>query len=213
MATSANLTAQRRDTVGKGAARVMRRDGQVPAVIYGHAREAMSIAVPARELQRLLERISAENTVVELAIDGKPSRTLIREIQRHPFKRTILHVDFQELVAGETVTVDIPLTIVGIPREVRTGGAIMDQTLRDLSIEVDPAQMPNHIDVDVSELTIGHSIHVRDLKLPAGVKVLVDPDATIVIVQQSRAGIEAVAADASGAEPEVITAKKPADDK
>ena len=99
MAT-ASLTATPRADTGKGAARTLRRSGQVPGVIYGHGREPQSLALPARELDRLLDRISFESTVVELALDGKTARTLIREIQRHPFKRQILHLDFQELVAG-----------------------------------------------------------------------------------------------------------------
>jgi large subunit ribosomal protein L25 len=215
---SATLSATPRSDKGKGVARTLRRNGQVPAVIYGHSREAQSLAVPARELDRLLQHISAESTVVELSIDGRTSRTLIREIQRHPFKRMILHVDFQELVAGETVTVRIPLILVGVPAEVRSGGAIMDQTMRELEIEVDPVNMPNHIDVDVSELTIGHSIHVRDLKLPAGVTALVDEDASVVVIQAARAVTEEVVAvedpdAAAAAEPEVIRAKKEEDEE
>ena len=104
MAT-APLSGSVRDNTGKGAARSVRRDGQVPAVIYGHGRDPQSLAINTRELEKLLEHISAENTVIDLSFDGKSSRTLIREIQRHPFKRQILHVDFQELVAGEKVIV------------------------------------------------------------------------------------------------------------
>jgi large subunit ribosomal protein L25 len=179
---SATLTATPRQETGKGAARTLRRNGQVPAVIYGHAREPQALAIPSRELERLLGRISAENTVVELTLDGRTARTLIREIQRHPFKRDVLHVDFQELVAGEKVTVNVPLVLVGTPEGVRTGGGILDQVLRELSIEVDPANMPNHIDVDVSQLTIGHSLHVSDITIPAGVTVLDDEDATVATV-------------------------------
>jgi large subunit ribosomal protein L25 len=215
---SATLSATPRSDSGKGAARTLRRNGQIPAIIYGHSREPQSLAVPARELDRLLQHISAEATVVELAIDGRTSRTLIREIQRHPFKRQILHVDLQELVAGETVVVRIPLVLVGMPAEVRAGAGVMDQTLRELEIEVDPVNMPNHIDVDVSELTIGHSIHVRDLKLPVGVTALVDEDASVVVIQAARAVTEETVAvpdpdaAAAAAEPEVIRAKKDEDD-
>ena len=217
---SATLTATPRAETGKGVARTLRRNGEIPAVIYGHSRDPQSLAVPARELDRLLSQISAESTVVELSFDGKTSRTLIREIQRHPFKRQILHVDFQELVAGETVVVRIPLVLVGTPAEVRSGAGVMDQTLRELEIEVDPANMPNHIDVDVNELTIGHSLHVRDLKLPAGVKVLVDEDASVVAIHAARAVTEETVAvadvdaeAAAAAEPEVIRAKKAEDEE
>jgi large subunit ribosomal protein L25 len=208
-----NLSASARTESGKGAARSLRRSGQIPAIIYGHAREPQSLALNERDLDRLLQGISAESTVIELAVDGgRATKTLIREIQRHPFKRQILHVDFQELVAGEKVTVSIPLVLVGTPEAVRTGGAIVDQTMRELEIEVDPSNIPNHIDVDVSALEIGDSIHVSDLKLPEGVEVQDDPETTICVVSVPRAISETPAAGteaiAEAPEPEVIGAKK-----
>ena len=207
---SAQLAASIRSGTGKGAARSLRRAGHVPGVVYGHARQAQSLAVSARDFARLLEHISAENTVVELTLDGRTVRTLIREIQRHPVKqREILHVDFQELVAGEKVVVRIPLILVGTPEGVRVGGGILDQTLRDVEIEVDPANIPNHIDVNVDTLTIGDSIHLRDVTLPPGVELLTDIDATVCVCEAPRAVIEAVAAPTEAAtepaaEPEVI---------
>jgi large subunit ribosomal protein L25 len=211
---SAQLAALTRTEVGKGAARSLRRSGRVPGVIYGHAREPQSLTVDTRELDRLLEHISAENTVVELLIGGRTSRTLIREIQRHPFRRQVLHVDFQELVAGEKVTVRIPIVLTGSAVGVRVDGGVLDQTLRELEIEVDPANMPNHIDVDISNMVIGDSIHVRDLALPLGVETLTDRDTTVCVCAAPRAVIEEVAAPAAeaavepAAEPEVIRKAK-----
>ena len=209
---NASLTATARATSGKGAARSLRREGSVPAVIYGHAREAQSLAVPSRDLEKLLGSIAAGSTVVELTIDGKTSRTLIREIQRHPFKRHVLHVDFQELVAGEKITVMIPLVLHGVPEGVRLGGGILEQMMREIEVEVDPANIPNHIDVDVSHLVVGHSIHVGELNIPAGVTVLADEEAPVALVQISRAAIEAEPAaaeeGATPAEPELIRQKK-----
>jgi large subunit ribosomal protein L25 len=214
MAT-AQLTATPRTGTGKGVARKMRAAGQIPGIIYGHAREPQALAINTRDFEKLLEHISAESTVIELAVGGKTSRTLIREIQRHPFKREYLHVDFQELVAGETVFVRIPIVLVGIPEGVRLEGGVMDQTLRDLEIEVDPVNMPNHIDVNVENMKIGESVHVSDLTLPAGVTAITEGDTTIVVVSAPRAVIEEAAAPAAegaevapAAEPEVIRAKK-----
>ena len=210
---SAQLAALTRTEVGKGAARSLRRGGRVPGVIYGHAREPQALTIDTRELDRLLEHISAENTVVELLIGGRTSRTLIREIQRHPFRRQVLHVDFQELVAGEKVTVRIPIVLAGSAVGVRVDGGVLDQTLRELEIEVDPANMPNHIDVDISNMVIGDSIHVRDLVLPPGVETLTDRDTTVCVCAAPRAVIEEVAAPAAeavepAAEPEVIRKAK-----
>ena len=215
MAT-AQISATARSTSGKGAARSLRRSGEVPGVIYGHSREAQSLAINTRDLEKVLSKISFENTVVELSLEGKTTRTLIREIQRHPFKKQILHIDFQELIAGELITVSIPLVLVGTPEGVRLGGGILDQVLRDIEIEVDPASIPNHINVDVSSLIIGHSIHVRDLNIPAGVKVMTDEELTVCVVAVPRAAIEAAAAPEAAedatTEPELIRKAKEEDE-
>lgn len=214
--STATLSATLRSDSGKGAARALRRAGSIPAVIYGHKRQPMSLSVSTRDLERLLERVSAESTVVELSIDGTVSRTIIREIQKHPFKKQLVHVDFQELVAGEMITVSIPLVIVGVSVGVRSFGGILDQTMRDLEVSVDPSNIPNHIDLDVSALGLGDSIHVRDIKLPAGVTVLTDSDASVLVIAAPRVSAADAAADAAAAataEPEVLRAKKLADDK
>src|SRR5215469_11510136 len=212
MAT-AHLGATPRAERGKGAARALRRAGRVPGVVYGHAREPQPLTIDTRELDRLLEQISAENTVVELDLGGHTSRTLIREIQRHPFRRQVLHIDFQELVAGEKVTVRVPIVLTGSPVGVRVDGGVLDQTLRDLEIEVDPVNMPNHIELDVTNLAIGASLHVSDLALPPGVEAINEPDTTICVCAAPRAVIEetpAAAAEAvePAAEPEVIRKAK-----
>lgn len=209
MAT-ASLSATRRTGTGKGVARSLRREGQIPGVIYGHQREPQALAVAARDLEKLLERISADNTVIDLAIEGGNARALIREIQRHPFKRQILHVDFQEIVAGEKMTVRVPIRLVGTPVGVRLGGGIIDHTLRELTISVDPANIPNHVDVDVNDLELGGSVHVSQVQVPAGVTVLDEPGAAVVVIATPRAAVEAVATEAPApGEPEVIRAKKP----
>lgn len=181
MAT-AQLSATARTGRGKGAARSLRRDGRLPAVIYGHSREPLSLSVPGREFERLLERVAAENTVIELSIDGSMSRTLIREIQRHPISRSVLHVDFQELVAGERVIVRIPIVLQGIPEGVRSSGGIMSQIMQELECRVDPLNMPSRIEVDVTDVSIGHSIHVSEITIPEGVEVLDEPESTICVV-------------------------------
>ena len=180
MAT-ANLVAKPRTERGTGVARKLRQSGQVPAIVYGHGREPQSLAIDTRELERLLDRVAAASTVIELAIDGRSARTLIREIQRHPVKRNVLHLDFQELVAGEKVTVSVPLRFTGVADGVRNGGGILEETMHQVRLRLDPASIPDHIDVDVTPLTIGHSIHISELKLPEGVTVLDDPSATICV--------------------------------
>jgi large subunit ribosomal protein L25 len=203
---SAELSATPRDTTGKGGARTLRRDGKVPAIIYGHHREPQSLAVDAIDLQRLLDRVTA-STVINLTISGDARRTLIREIQRHPFKRHVLHVDFQELVAGEKVTVDVPLIYHGTPEGVRSGG-MLDQVMHELTLRADPSNIPDHIDVDVSGLVIGKPLHVSDLTLPAGVEVLAEDTATVAVVSAPRTATEEVATPEAIAEPELIRKAK-----
>jgi large subunit ribosomal protein L25 len=210
MAT-AQLNATLRTGSGKGPARSLRSAGQIPGVVYGHAREPQALTLDTREFEKLLSHIAAESTVIELSLDGQTTKTLIREIQRHPFKRQILHVDFQELVAGEKVQVNIPIVLLGTPEGVRASGGVMDQTLRELSIRVDPGSIPDHIEVDVSGVLIGHSIHVSELKLPEGVEVLNDPEAPVCVVAAPRAVVEEAAAAEpveGAAEPEVISKGK-----
>jgi len=210
MAT-AQLSASPRTTVGKGAARTLRSAGQIPAVIYGHAREPLSLAIPAREVEKLLERVSAESTVIELTLASGVARTLIREVQRHPFKKQILHIDFQELVAGEKVSVNVPIVLVGTPDGVRLSGGILSQVMSELAIRVDPVNIPRRIEADVTHVVIGHSLHVSDLKVPEGVEILDELDATIAVVSAPKVEAEptpAPEAAEAGAEPELIRKTK-----
>ena len=216
-----SLSANSRDSKGKGAARTLRSQGQIPAVIYGHGRDPQPLALNARDLDKLLSHIQAESTVIEVTVGGHTAKTLIREIQRHPIKRQILHVDFQALVAGEKVTVSIPIVLQGIPEGVRLEGGVLDQTLREIEIEVDPSNIPDHIEYDVTNMVIGDSVHVSDLKVPEGVEVQDDPETSVAVLAAPRAVIEetpAVAEAVEGeegavAEPEVIGRGKEDDEE
>lgn len=214
MAT-ANLSAKTRSTTGKGVARKLRAAGSVPAVIYGHAREPLALELNAHELTLLLEKVPYQSTVIELALGTGTARTLIREIQRHPYKKQILHVDFQELVAGEKVSVKVPLHFVGTPDGVRHGGGILDQIMHELEISVDPVNIPSHINVDVTPLGIGKSIHAGEIVLPEGVELLSDADATVCVCAAPKVEAEAapVAEAAAPAEPELIRKPKAGDEE
>ena len=213
---SAQLSATPRDGTGKGVARSLRASGRIPGIIYGHGREPQALAIDNRELEKLLSKISAESTVIELTLEGKSAQTLIREIQRHPFKRQILHVDFQELVAGEKIIVRLPIVLSGVPDGVRQDGGVLDQTLRELEVEVDPANIPSHIEIDVTPLKIGDSIHVRDVKLPEGVEVITELDSSVCVVSAPRAVVEETVVTEEAAttlEPEVIRKAKTDEDE
>jgi len=205
------LTAFNRDATGKGVARKLRAAGRTPAVVYGHGIEPRALAIDTHEFELLLEKVSYRTTVFELMVDGKKSNALIREIQRHPFKKEVLHVDFQELVAGEKVSVKVPLAYVGAAIGAKEGGLI-DQIMHELNIRVDPMAIPAKIEVDITSLSIGKSIHVAEVAVPAGVEVLDDEDATICICaapkEEKVEEPTELAAATAVAEPEVLSKGK-----
>ena len=206
MAQTVNLAASPRQKTGKGAARQARFAKQVPAVIYGHGRPAQSLIVDALLLEQALSGIDPESTLIELTVDGKKTRALIREIQRHPVRPDIIHVDFYEIHSGEKITLKVPVHLVGAPDGVRNGGGVLDQVTREVEIEVMPEHIPDRVELDVTALKIGDSLHVRDLTI-ANARILTEADLTIATVVPPRA--EEVAAPtpeaaAEAAEPELI---------
>jgi large subunit ribosomal protein L25 len=210
MAT-AHLSASLRSDTGKGTARALRRGGQIPGIVYGHARDPQALSLSARDFERLLGTVNTETTVIDLSLGGATTKTLIREIQRHPLSRSVIHIDFQELVAGEKVTVNVPIVLTGTPAGVRLAGGIMTQVLFELQVRVDPANIPSRIQADVTELAIGHSLHVNDLSVPADVEVLDGAEETVVTVAAPKAEVEptpAVEGEAAAAEPELIRKPK-----
>lgn len=206
MAQTVSLAATPRDKTGKGAARQARFAKQVPAVIYGHGRPTQSLMVDGLALEKALTGIEPESTLIELTVEGKKLRALIREIQRHPLRPDIIHVDFYEIHAHEKITLEVPVHLVGAPDGVRNAGGVLDQVIREVEIEVLPEHIPDRVELDVTALKIGDSLHVRDLSIPNAV-ILTGADLTIATVVPPRA--EEVAAPAAEAvaevaEPELI---------
>jgi len=205
MAQMVALTANPRTANGKGAARQVRFQKQVPAVIYGHGRDTQSLQIDALALEKALSGIEPSATVIQLTVDGKAVKTLIREIQRHPIRPDIIHVDFYEIHADEKVTLKVPVHLVGTPDGVRNAGGVLDQVTREVEIEVLPENIPNRVELDVSALKIGDSLHVTHLKIEHAV-ILTLADLTIATVVPPRAEeVVAPAAEATEvAEPELI---------
>jgi len=206
MAQVVSLSASPRVTTGKGPARQARFRGQVPAVLYGRGRPTQALAVESQALEKALAGIEPESTIIELAVDGKKTQALIREIQRHPIRPDIIHVDFYEIHAQQKVTLKVPVHLVGAPDGVRNGGGVLDQVTREVEIEVLPVDIPDRVELDVTALKIGDSLHVRDLAIPKAT-ILTQNDLTIATVVPPRA--EEVAtptpeAAVEVAEPELI---------
>jgi large subunit ribosomal protein L25 len=211
MAESLVLVAEARAGRGKQAARRLRRTGKVPAVVYGHKEETLSVALPLEEVEKAIRR---GVRVVDLKAGGKEEKALIRDVQWDHLGKDLLHVDFARVAADERIVLTVPIELRGTAPGVTAGG-VLDQPMHTLSIECLAISIPDTIRVNIGEMQIGNAIHVRDLVLPAGVKAMSDPEAIVVQVKQPVAEEEApVAAEAAeAAEPEVIGAKEKAEEE
>jgi large subunit ribosomal protein L25 len=173
-------------------------------VLYGHGVDPQSLAVDSRELRGALRSDAGLNALISLKVDGANHLAMARQLQRHPVRGTVDHVDFVIVRRDEVVAVEVPVHLVGEALEVHRNDGLVEQQLFSLVINATPSNIPSTIDVDVSELTIGDAIRVSDLKLPSGVTTDIDPEEPIVAGQSSRvaADIEAAEAEAVEAAPE-----------
>jgi large subunit ribosomal protein L25 len=182
MTMYATLQAEKREATGKGAARKIRAAGRVPAVVYGQGGEAVAVTLDGHEALRLFQTISVENTLVDLSLDGESIQTLVREVQVHPLRPGLLHVDFYRVQKGVKLEVEIPIHLHGTPAGVKSQGGVLQQVIHDLLVLTLPSLIPESFEVDVSGLELGDSIHVADLDLPEGVEVQLEGDRTVCSV-------------------------------
>ena len=203
------LNVQPRTERGKNDMRKLRTRGQVPAVVYGHGDETRTLSISAHDLEKLLGSISVENTIIDLVLEGGATiPALIREVQYHPARKLVLHVDFLVIHAGQKIHLEVPIRLHGSPIGVRDNGGILQEVLRDLHVECLPGDIPEAIDLDIDNLDIGDVIHVRDVSAP-NVRILNDPDIVLVTVVAPTVAelpedLEAEEGAAEEGEPEVI---------
>jgi large subunit ribosomal protein L25 len=205
-----SLKGQRREGLGKGGARKARAAGQIPGVLYGHGEDPVPVAVGTRDFQLALHHHEGGNAIVNLALAGGEHTALIRDVQYDPINHAILHLDFQRISLTEEVEVSVAVHLIGTPVGVKDGGGILEHIVREVECRVLPTAIPGSIDVDVTALNIGDSVHASDLK-HAGVTILTDPEATIATVVPPTVMEEAPAAGEApvgAAEPEVIAKGK-----
>ena len=209
MAKQVKLTAERRTALGRSAVRKLKARGVVPAVIYGANDKPEALQVSRRDVNAMLSHASGENILVEVHVDGQSRLALVQEVQHAPLGNDILHVDFHAVSVDEKIQAEVPLSPIGIATGVKNMGGLLEQNLRSLAIECLPRDLPDLISVDVTDLNIGDSIHVRELKLPEGVSTRVQPDLTAFSVLAPTVEEEPAAAAAEAAAgPEVIREKK-----
>jgi len=192
------LNVESRQGGGKSVAGRLRRDGKIPAVIYGHT-SPTAIAVDAREFRNAFKRITG-NTIVELHMPGGVHEVLVKDYQRDNLTGQILHVDFYEFEKGKALRTRVPIRLTGNPVGVKEGG-ILESQLRELDLECLPKDLPEEIVLDISELGLDRALHVRDLTLPPGVKVLLASDQVVCLVAHRKAEEEVAPAAVEGEVP------------
>ncbi len=183
------LVAEQRPEKGSRPSGRLRRAGKVPAVVYGLGIDTLMVTVPARDLGHILAGESGANTLISLQVDGDDVLTLARQIQRHPTRGELMHVDFIRIRRDVAVSAEIPVHLVGEATGVRDGG-LMEQLIFNLTIEAMPGNIPVSLEVDVSALAIGDQIHVRDVPLGEGVATQVEDDAVVAQVAAPRVATE-----------------------
>ena len=205
------LEATPRTDTGKGVARKLRAGGRVPGVYYGRGEDSIALTVALKDLHSVLDSADGSNVTVDLKLQGggaKDMKALIREIQRDPVAGVILHLDLQHISLTERITVEVPIVLIGVPTGVKDGGGILEHLLREVEVECLPTDIPAKLEIDVSNLAIGDSLHVSDLKVERA-EILTEADRAIAAVVPPTI-LEEVAPTEEGAaaEPEVIGAKK-----
>jgi large subunit ribosomal protein L25 len=203
-----SLSAQERAATGKGGAKRTRRDGLVPAVVYGRGRTPRPVALGRKELVSALHT-AGRNALIDLRIghgDAQTEVAMIEEIQRDHIKREILHVDLHLISMTEALEVSVPVALTGTPEGVASGGGILEQPLREVEVRCLPTQIPDRLTLDVSGLRVGASLHVSDLPVAEGIEILTPPQEVLAAVVAPAAEEEVAAAPEAeaAAEPEVV---------
>lgn len=209
MAIEISLQAELRQAAGKGPARRLRRAGKVPATLYGEHKPAVSLAVDPKQLAAILRSESGQNTIFELRMDGEKTAAMVVDWQREPVRGALIHVDLKRIAMDRRLRVRVPVQSQGEAVGVKLQGGILELVTREIELECLPTEIPEHIVVDVSNLSLGQNLRVGDLQLSAGLKTITDPDRVIAHVVAVKEEVVAPAAapeaaEAAPAEPEVI---------
>lgn len=185
---------------GSSASRRLRAAGKIPAVVYGHGTDPISVSVDARELRNALNTEAGVNALLTLKVAGDNHLTMARVLQRHPVRHTVTHVDFQIVRRDEVISADVPFHLVGEARDLSNQDGVVDQQMFSLTVNATPGNVPQSIEIDITSLAIGDAIRVGDLKLPTGVTTDVDPEDPIVVAQGAMSVEDLEAAEAEAVE-------------
>jgi large subunit ribosomal protein L25 len=185
------LTAETGRTTGTRPSRRMRAEGRVPGVVYGSGKDADSVTFDRGALRTALNTDAGRNALVRIELNGESFLTLVREIQRHPIRRDVTHIDFLKVDSSKPVELDVPIHLVGEAKKVTVMGGMTEQRLNTLRVRVRPDQIPNAIEADISNMRLDRSLLVKDLELPEGTLCLTKPQQAVVTAELTRAAIVA----------------------
>jgi large subunit ribosomal protein L25 len=210
----ATLEAVKREGRGKNEANRLRASGRIPAVVYGQrkageAPQGVAVGVDPKALLRILHSESGANTLISLSVEGDESRVMVKEYQLDPVTHELLHADFYQLAMDKAITVTVPIVLKGEPRGVKLQGGLLDFVTREIHVQCLPTDIPEHIDIDVTELMLNQAIRLRDLPQSDKWKPVTDAETMLVHIvmpkaEEAAAAATPEAAPAAGAEPEVI---------
>jgi large subunit ribosomal protein L25 len=189
------LAAETGRFIGSASSRRLRRDGRIPAVVYGHGLEPTSVSVDGRDFRHALSGAAGLNQLLSLDVEGEVHLALARELQRHPVRHTVVHVDFQVVRRDELISAEVPVALIGEAKLVEQEGGLLEQPLTTITVHSTPTSIPNVIEIDVSGLAVGDAIRVGDIALPPGVTTDLDPEEVVVAASASSAMVAAGPAD------------------
>ena len=199
MSNTATLSAEAGRVTGSPASRRLRAADRIPGILYGHGMTPVILSVARRDLRVALSGPAGQNTILNLSVDGSSYNAVVKEMQRHPVRRNVSHVDFVQINLSEEIVMNVPVHLTGVAKQVVAAGGLVDAAVDSIEVRTTPANVPNEIVIDVTDLTPESVIHLADIKLPAGVVAVGDPDMLIATVLMSRGSTaDAAAAAAAG---------------
>lgn len=198
MSNTASLSAKTGRATGSAASRRLRADDQIPAVLYGHGMQPVSISVARRDLRVALSGPAGQNTILKLDVDGTSYNAIVKEMQRHPVRRNVSHVDFVQIDLSEEIVMAVPVHLTGNAKAVLSAGGLVDPAVDVIEVRTTPANVPNEILIDITDMTPDKVIRLGDITMPGGVSAIGDPEMPVVTVLMSRAATEAANAAAEG---------------
>lgn len=212
------IKAEKRDVFGKNCSRRIRKGGKVPAILYGEAKASIPLILDKKDIFRILKSETRENTIFKVTYDSESRDTMIKEMQKDPTTDELLHVDLIQIVMDKAIHVSVPIVPLGEAIGIKQDGGFVDFMTREVEIECLPKNIPEHIDIDISNLHIHQSLKVEDISLPEGIKIITDPQTVLVLIElphkeeeEAKEVVEEVISEEK--EPEVIKKERVEEEK